>query len=317
MPFLQLAGNKSLAVTFLKPQRLKSIVHMMLVSKIFCPFESTSASVHALWREIDSHFINFCGCARALWLFTPLLLALVFQPAGAATAFVEGEASYREGIQPPQGAALIVTLEDVSRADAKSLEVASSRRLISGAPPHRWRIDYETSAVAPGRRWVLRARIVTPDGLWMTTDTVVTLPVDSLTTPTLSLVPVVKPSASQIQTPAGGTTPDCASAITQAEMTRCAHEEFLAASQIYAQRYAALAVGLSAAQRSRLQQMQKRWIDYRTAACLFESGASFGGSAQPQANWLCAARMTRDRAEALSRYANCPEGDITCNYMQR
>ena len=96
-------------------------------------------------------------------------------------------------------------------------------------------------------------------------------------------------------------------------MARCAHEQFLASGQAYAQRYAALAARLPAAQRDRLRRMQKAWIGYRTTACQFESGAAQGGSVQAQLNWLCAARMTDERAEALGRLATCAEGDVTCN----
>jgi uncharacterized protein YecT (DUF1311 family) len=96
-------------------------------------------------------------------------------------------------------------------------------------------------------------------------------------------------------------------------MARCAHEDFLAASQVYSQRYAALATGLPKAQRDRLQRMQKAWINYRTTGCNFESGAAQGGSVQSQLNWICAARMTRERADELGRMVGCREGDLSCN----
>lgn len=243
-------------------------------------------------------------------LLATLLCAAAWQPA-SATAFVEGEALYRERMLPPPGATLIVTLEDVSRADAKATEIASARRLVAGAPPYRWRIGYDAALAAAPRRLALRASIVSADGLWMTTDTFVPLPdPPASAAPSLRLVRVAEPAAA----PPGV---DCAAASTQAEMAQCAHADFLAASAACSARYAALAAILPAAQRSRLQRTQKAWLGYRTAACRFESGAAQGGSVQSQLNRLCAARMTRERAEALGRLADCAEGDVTCNRPAR
>ena len=109
----------------------------------------------------------------------------------------------------------------------------------------------------------------------------------------------------------------CTAALTQADMTRCAHEDFLAASAVYAERHAALATKLPRAQRERLRRMQQAWIGYRTAACTFESGAAQGGSLQAQLNWRCAARLTRERADELQRMTTCREGDVTCNRSGR
>ena len=197
-----------------------------------------------------------------------LLVVSLLRPALAASAFVDGEALYRERILPPPGATLIVTLEDVSRADAKSIEIASTHMLVPGGPPYRWRIGYDPALTAAPKRLALRARIVANEGLWMTTDIFVALPDPATgTAPTLRLVQVARAAES----PASAANADCASAVTQADMARCAHEDFLAASAVYAERYAALAAKLPTPQRERLRRMQKAWIGYRTAACSFES----------------------------------------------
>jgi uncharacterized protein YecT (DUF1311 family) len=106
---------------------------------------------------------------------------------------------------------------------------------------------------------------------------------------------------------------DCGAAATPAERRHCAYEEFLAADRVYAQRYGALQVDLSRAQRDRLRQMQQAWIAYRTAACRFETDPDRVGPARSQLYWRCATRMTLDRAEALDRLARCVEGDAGCS----
>lgn len=105
---------------------------------------------------------------------------------------------------------------------------------------------------------------------------------------------------------------DCISPVTQADLGRCAHEEFLVATEAYAASYKALAGSLAQKQRDQLQRTQKAWITYRTTACDFESSASQGGSVQDMVKWQCATRMTRARTEELTRLANCPEGDVSC-----
>ncbi|MEO9061126.1 MAG: lysozyme inhibitor LprI family protein [Nitrosospira sp.] len=105
---------------------------------------------------------------------------------------------------------------------------------------------------------------------------------------------------------------DCASPVTQADLGRCAHEEFLVATEAYAVSYKTLAESLAQKPRNQLRRTQKAWIHYRTAACDFESGATEGGSVQDMVKWQCATRMTRARTEELVRLINCPEGDVSC-----
>ena len=72
---------------------------------------------------------------------------------------------------PLADAILVVNLQDVSRADAPAFELASVRIRLTGGPPYRWRLEYDEGATAAPGRPLLRARIETPAGLWMTTDT--------------------------------------------------------------------------------------------------------------------------------------------------
>ena len=106
---------------------------------------------------------------------------------------------------------------------------------------------------------------------------------------------------------------DCvAAAATQSALNACAYEDFLAASGEQAQRLKALDPRLSAAQRTRFRAAQKAWIGWRSAQCDFESGAAAGGSVREFVRWGCAARLTRERTQALEQMAACREGDAAC-----
>ncbi|MEO6745480.1 MAG: lysozyme inhibitor LprI family protein, partial [Caldimonas sp.] len=235
--------------------------------------------------------------------------------------FLEGDAIYLERILPPPNARLIVALQDTARADAPAIERASVSMQIAGGPPYAWRLPYDPQLGEPARLTV-RARIETPEGLWMTTTQTVTA--GSGSTPLslrLSMVqraptsPTV-PAAPTLSAPPAAPSPAtdaCASATTQADMATCAHEDFLAASEGYANRYQVLSTSMPPAQRDRLRRMQSAWLGFRTAACRYESGPVNGGSAQGFVYWNCVARMTRERADQLARLAECREGDITCS----
>ena len=114
-------------------------------------------------------------------------------------------------------------------------------------------------------------------------------------------------------TPAGkAPATDCANATTQARMNECANEDFLAATESYAASYKALTDKMSATQKDQFRRTQKFWIQYRTAACNFESSGVAGGSARPMVKSQCDARMTRARTAEITTLANCKEGDLSC-----
>lgn len=106
--------------------------------------------------------------------------------------------------------------------------------------------------------------------------------------------------------------PDCANATTQARMNECAYEDFLAATAGYADSYTTISNKLGTKQKDQFRRAQKLWIQYRTAACNFESNGVAGGSAQAMVKWRCDARMTRARTAELTALANCKEGDLSC-----
>ena len=252
-------------------------------------------SLHPLQKRLN----------RLLWA-VPMGLALASTPgAHAATAFLQGEATYLARIMPPPDAVLVVTLEDVSRADARSREVASQRISLKSGPPYGWRIAYDP-AMLEGPSHALRARIEVAGQLWMTTDTrYPAFGPGAQAQPELVLRMVGSPAAA----PAA---PVCANANTQAALNDCAHQDFLAAGADYAASYQALSARLTAGSKTALRSTQKTWLAYRTAACSFESSGLQGGSAQAMVRSQCAARMTRSRAAELGQLARCTEGDLSC-----
>ena len=136
-------------------------------------------------------------------------------PALAATAFIDGEATYRERTLPPPDATLVVTLQDTSLGDPQRLAV--------------------------------RARIFTPAGLWMTTDTVMSAlgGPSPLSLRLVSAGAQPAPAATAAMPASAPSADTCAGAASQADMTRCVHEDFEAAGSGYAQRYRELSQPLA------------------------------------------------------------------------
>lgn len=252
-------------------------------------------SLHQLQKRLN----------RLLWA-VPMGLALAYAPAAhAATAFLQGEATYLARVMPPPEAVLVVTLEDVSRAGAPSREVASQRISLKGGPPYSWRIAYDP-AMLEGPSHALRARIEVAGQLWMSTDTrYPAFGPGAQAQPEL----VLRMVGSTASAPAAT---GCANANTQAALNDCASQDFLAAGADYGASYQALSARLSAGSKTALRSTQKAWLAYRTAACSFESSGLQGGSAQAMVRSQCAARMTRARAGELGRLARCTEGDLSC-----
>lgn len=232
--------------------------------------------------------------------FCTLIACLAALPAAATT--LEGEAVYRERIMPPKGAILVVSLEDTARADAPAIELATSRTRLAGGPPYRWRLDYDERVLDATSRPVLRARIETAQGLWMTTDTVM---------PAATPTPVLQ--LRTVQVPAD----QCASAGTQAELNDCAFQSFLVTSEAMSGQLRGIEATLTAAQRPLWRRVQKAWLTFRTETCQFESSAIGTGSARQMVQWQCSARLTKQRTVELLRLAQCPQGDTSCPLQRR
>lgn len=106
--------------------------------------------------------------------------------------------------------------------------------------------------------------------------------------------------------------PDCDALTTQADMNRCAQEDFFTATADYSATYKAVADDLPTLRRNLFRSAQTAWIRYRTALCNFESSGAQGGSMQPMVKSQCDARMTRERTAELRALIDCKEGDVIC-----
>lgn len=114
----------------------------------------------------------FSACASVgFGLAVSAGLACTLSSALAATAVLHGQALYQARMLPPPNAVLIVTLEDVSRADGRPRELASVQMAVKSGPPYGWQMAYDPKAIEGGRH-VLRARILVGGKLFMGTDDV-------------------------------------------------------------------------------------------------------------------------------------------------
>ena len=97
-------------------------------------------------------------------------------PAPPAMTSVSGTATYRERIALPPGAVFEALIEDVSRADAPALPIASTRDEAPGAPPVRFTLTYDPARILPSHRYAIRARVLHGAELLFTSDTHLPLP---------------------------------------------------------------------------------------------------------------------------------------------
>ena len=99
---------------------------------------------------------------RLLALFAAPLLAAGLLSACASqapTASVTGEVFYLQRMALPPQAVLSVTLQDVSLADAPSIELARQQGPVNGQVPLPFRLDYNPQQVDLRHRYSVSARI--------------------------------------------------------------------------------------------------------------------------------------------------------------
>jgi uncharacterized protein YecT (DUF1311 family) len=113
--------------------------------------------------------------------------------------------------------------------------------------------------------------------------------------------------------PAAAQEPDCANAMSQADMTACAGLEYEAADrELNAVWKDAIADAKAADEELKsmgsdgrpgheetLRTAQRAWIGYRDANCDYEGFEARGGSMEPMLASLCLARLTRIRTKEL------------------
>jgi len=102
-------------------------------------------------------------------LACPALVCAALAAPAAAQSVVTVEASYLERIATPPGAVLVATLEDVSRADAPSVELGRATVEDAGNPPWRVAIAYVAGAIEPAGVYAVRATLRVDGQLWFTT----------------------------------------------------------------------------------------------------------------------------------------------------
>lgn len=74
---------------------------------------------------------------------------------------ISGEVWYRERIALMPGAKVVVTLEDVSRADAPATAITDYTYVVDGkAPPYPFKLVYSPSAIDERMTYALRAKIL-------------------------------------------------------------------------------------------------------------------------------------------------------------
>lgn len=107
------------------------------------------------------------GTGKAALAVAPFLVAL---SAAVTAGTIEGTATYRERIAVPPDATLYVELQDVSRADAPAVPLATKRYAMSGVPA-QFELAFDDNLIKDGRRYVVRASINQGGKLLFTTDT--------------------------------------------------------------------------------------------------------------------------------------------------
>ena len=104
-------------------------------------------------------------------LITSLTLGFLASVTPVLAQSIQGTATYRERIALPQDAVFDAVLEDVSRADAPAVTIATTRIASPGNPPIAFAIAYDATKISEERRYVIRASVLVGGKLMFTTDT--------------------------------------------------------------------------------------------------------------------------------------------------
>lgn len=123
--------------------------------------------VVCLWsaqRGIDA--LNSAHCRSRPWTALLGLISLLVggtahagDPETSSMKTVEGSIWYRERMGLPPNAEILVTLENLARADAPSDVIATIRLVPEGGPPFPFSLAYDPGTLHKKGRYALRARI--------------------------------------------------------------------------------------------------------------------------------------------------------------
>ena len=96
---------------------------------------------------------------RWIGLLTLTVVTFAAFAATGAQQQITGTASYRERIALPPGAVFEAVLEDVSIADAPSIEIGRTSIEEPGNPPFEFEIDYDPAAIDPRNVYSVRTQV--------------------------------------------------------------------------------------------------------------------------------------------------------------
>jgi uncharacterized protein YecT (DUF1311 family) len=107
---------------------------------------------------------------------------------------------------------------------------------------------------------------------------------------------------------------------TQSEMTQSADQstrkvmaDLDAAIHQYRKRLSAQSADDNDTDRLKeFDESQRKWVEFRKAACDFESSGVRGGSVEGMVNLMCWETYTRERLKHLQYLLNCVDGDLSC-----
>jgi uncharacterized lipoprotein YbaY len=107
----------------------------------------------------------------SLLLAGPVAAALcACQPFGPDSETVAGALTFREGIALPPEAVAVISVVDLSGADAQDSLLGRTEIIGPGNPPIPFEVRYQPGAVNPERQYGVRAQIAVDKELWLTTD---------------------------------------------------------------------------------------------------------------------------------------------------
>ena len=98
---------------------------------------------------------------------------------------------------------------------------------------------------------------------------------------------------------------DCANAMTQYDMNKCASSDYNRADAKLNEVYRALMATLDSRRRQRLIEAGRAWMSYRDAHCRFETTESEGGSMHSLLYDSCLADLTKARTKELQSTLDC------------
>ncbi|SNS23381.1 YbaY family lipoprotein [Tropicimonas sediminicola] len=103
--------------------------------------------------------------------FLLALMALIGAPAPGIAETLTGTVTYLQRIMLPPSAEVVISFQDVSRADAPAEVLATYRIPEPGAPPYRFAFAYDPARIDPAHSYTVMARVIEGDRLLMITDT--------------------------------------------------------------------------------------------------------------------------------------------------